>query len=145
MDEAASNTKGSCLCGNVNYKIRGPLRDVINCHCWKCRKHHGHISAHTSCLKEDLFISNEDKLTWYESVKDESKGVLRGFCSNCGSSLFWKPEESQFIYISAGTLDSPSGVVTGGHIWLSQKGDYYEINDGLPAYEHEDDGDISDF
>ena len=142
---ADSNKEGSCLCGNVSYEVSGPLREVINCHCWKCRKHHGHVSAHTSCLREELIIHNEEKMTWYESIEDESKGVLRGFCSNCGSSLFWKPEEGRFIYISAGTLDSPSGVGTGGNIWLSQKGDYYDINDGLPCFQDDDEGAISEF
>jgi len=33
-----------------------------------------------------------------------------------------------------GSLDEPTNVKIMGHVWVSQKGDYYEINDDLPRY-----------
>jgi hypothetical protein len=39
------------------------------------------------------------------------------------------------VSISAGTLDQPTGVKAVGHVWLSQAGDYYEIDDDLPKAE----------
>ncbi len=33
---------GRCLCGAVAYEVRGPLRDVLICHCEECRRWHGH-------------------------------------------------------------------------------------------------------
>ena len=33
--------RGSCLCGNVPYEIRGPLGRSTHCHCSRCRKVHG--------------------------------------------------------------------------------------------------------
>ena len=59
----------------------------------------------------------------------------RGFCRVCGSSLFWDPRGQDFVYISAGTLDPPTGLRAAGHVWLSQAGDYYEITDDLPRAE----------
>lgn len=32
---------GSCLCGAVTYQIDGPIGDIIQCHCQKCRKANG--------------------------------------------------------------------------------------------------------
>ena len=29
---------GACGCGKVQYKIAGPVRVVVNCHCHSCRK-----------------------------------------------------------------------------------------------------------
>jgi hypothetical protein len=72
-------------------------------------------------------------------VKDETPGIYRGFCKECGSSLFWDPKTtSDEIWISAGTLNLPTGLKTVGHVWLSQAGDYYEITDDLPKFDESD-------
>ena len=39
---------GRCLCGAVAYEVRGPLRDVLICHCEECRRWHGHMAACTA-------------------------------------------------------------------------------------------------
>ena len=94
--------KGGCLCGEVAYEIRGPLRDVINCHCSKCRRFHGHVAAYTSVKREDFILKKEGCLRWYRSVKDETPDVYRGFCKECGSSLFWDPRGQENVAVAAG-------------------------------------------
>jgi len=131
---------GGCLCGAVKYEIHGPLYNVINCHCSKCRRIHGHVSAHASTKREDLKLVEERGLKWYRSVKDETPDVYRGFCKECGGSLFWDARGDVYIYISAGTLDQPTGLKTIGHIWLNQAGDYYELTDDLEKYELDSNG-----
>jgi hypothetical protein len=127
---------GGCLCGAVRYEVHGELRDILYCHCEKCRRTHGHVSAYASTRREDLVLVEETGLTWFRSVADETPNVHRGFCRVCGSSLFWDPRGQDFVYVSAGTLDPPTGIKPAGHIWLSQAGDYYEIpDDGLPKAE----------
>jgi hypothetical protein len=127
---------GGCLCGAVRYETRGPLRNIINCHCSKCRKFHGHVGAYTSVLREHLVLTRADGLKWYRSVTDETPNVHRGFCQECGSSLFWDPRGSgKNVAVAAGSLDEPTGLKTLGHVWVSQKTDYYDITDGLPEFD----------
>ena len=95
---------GGCLCGEVRFEIQGELLDVINCHCSKCRRFHGHIGAYSSTKRENLKISREATLKWYRSTQDETPDVHRGFCLECGSSLFWDPQGQQNIAIAAGAL-----------------------------------------
>ena len=133
-------TAGGCLCGAVRYEVHGKLYNVIQCHCSKCRRHHGHVSAHASSRREDLLLVEDGGLKWYRSVKDETPDVYRGFCKECGGSLFWDPRGDDHIYISAGTLDQPTGLKTIGHIWLSQSGDYYELTDDLEKHELDSSG-----
>ncbi len=135
---------GGCLCGEVRYEVRGPLRNVINCHCSKCRRTHGHFAAYASVQRENLVLTNQDKLKWYRSLTDETSNVHRGFCKECGSSLFWDPkDDGDNIAISASSLDSTTGLKTIGHVWVSQAGDYYEITDDLPRFEKSHEGHLT--
>lgn len=122
---------GGCLCGKVRFEIKNPLMDVICCHCSKCRRFHGHIGAYTATERENLVLVRSDTLKWFRSTTDETPDVYRGFCSHCGSSLFWDPRGKPRISIAAGALDSPTGLQTTGHVWVSQIGDYYDITDGF--------------
>ena len=133
-------TAGGCLCGAVKYEVHGTLYNVINCHCSKCRRIHGHFSAYTSSKRADLKLVEHRGLKWYRSVKDETPDVYRGFCKECGSSLFWDARGEDYIYISAGTLDQPTGLKTIGHIWLNQAGDYYELTNDLEKHEMDSNG-----
>jgi hypothetical protein len=52
----------------------------------------------------------------------------RGFCKVCGGNLFWRPEGEARTSIAAGTLDLPTHVSLAEHIFVADKGDYYEID-----------------
>ncbi len=122
---------GSCLCGAVSYRVTGALRPVIACHCTQCRKTSGHHVAATSAPRDAMEITGA--VTWYAS----SDSARRGFCPTCGSNLFWDGAGSH-LSIFAGTLDAPTGLRLTAHIFCADKGDYYEIADGLPQAESED-------
>lgn len=117
---------GSCLCGAVKYEVHGPLRNVIACHCAQCRKQTGTYMSATAAADSDLKIVESRGLKWYRS-SDKAK---RGFCSECGSVLFWKGEGRDYTAITAGSLDGPSGLRLEGHIFCDDAGDYYEIAGG---------------
>lgn len=46
--------------------------------------------------------------------------------------MFWDPPHRLSIAIAMGAFDAPTGAVLGHHIFVADKGDYYEIADGLP-------------
>lgn len=124
---------GSCLCGAVRYRVTGPMRPVVACHCTQCRKTSGHHVAATSAAREAVEVSGE--VAWYRS----SEVARRGFCPVCGSNLFWDGPGVN-LSIMAGTLDGATGLTLVGHIYCADKGDYYEIADGLPQAEAGDAG-----
>ena len=128
MSEDAKHT-GSCLCGGVRLELTGPLGAPDACHCASCRKQSGHFWASTDVPSLALaIVSGAELVTWYAS----SDEVRRGFCSVCGSTLFWDPIHHDFIAVAMGALDAPTGTHLAKHIFVSQKGDYYGIADGLP-------------
>ena len=121
---------GGCLCGGVRYKVDGPLSDVGACHCSRCRRMTGHYFVATSCARSALTFETDETLAWYDS----SPQARDGFCSRCGSTLFWQGNDRDDIDILAGSLDAPTGLTMTDHIFVADKGDYYEIADGLPQY-----------
>lgn len=118
--------QGGCLCGAVRYRVAGPLRRVVACHCSQCRRSSGHFVAATAAAWADVAV--EGPVAWYES----SPGVRRGFCPTCGANLFWAGPNRARVSILAGSLDLPTGLALAGHIFAAAKGDYYAIADGLP-------------
>ncbi|MCW8328734.1 GFA family protein [Photobacterium sp. SDRW27] len=127
--------KGSCLCGAVKFEFTGDLETSDACHCNQCRKWTGHFLASAEVPRDSLSIDGVEKVSWYHS----SEKVRRGFCAKCGSSLFFDPLDTykhHWIGIALGAFDAPTGINLGQHIFIAEKGDYYEINDGLPQNEY---------
>jgi hypothetical protein len=112
----------------VRFTVSGKLGQPNACHCRECRKHSGHFEASVDVARGDLTVSGEDALTWYQS----SEKVRRGFCGTCGSSLFWDPVFRDWTAVAMGAFDTPTQTKLALHIFVSEKGDYYEITDGLP-------------
>ena len=140
---AGTNTEGTtggCLCGAVRYQVSGPLRDVVNCHCSMCQKLHGVFGAYSKAKKNNIAIIENRGLTWYRT----SEIAQRGFCRECGSSLFWQPDEQDATGILAGSLDQPTSLNTMGHIFVGEKADFYEICDPFPQFEKSSDGAMKD-
>jgi hypothetical protein len=122
---------GSCLCGAVSFEVEGALRAPDACHCTNCRKQSGHYWVSTDVPHAALKISGEENVRWYQS----SETVRRGFCGTCGSVLFWDRDGAERIGVGMGAFDAPTGTRMDKHIFVAEKGDYYDITDGLDQIE----------
>lgn len=123
---------GHCLCGAVSYEVRGPLRDILLCHCEECRHWLGTVGAFTATREDDLTFVEDRGLGWIDSPNSD-RHARRGFCAECGSSLFWRPADGERIHIAAGTLDLPAGLRIAGH-WYTRQADEWDAptNSDLP-------------
>jgi hypothetical protein len=123
--------QGSCLCGAVRFAVEGELTAPSACHCTICRKTSGHYYAGLGAPRARVTIEGGDNVTWYRS----SEKVRRGFCRICGSQLFFDPIHRDWIGLAMGAFDGPTGTRLSMHIFTADKGDYYDIADGLPQKE----------
>ena len=121
-------TTGACLCGAVRYRVAGKARPITVCHCGQCRRAHGYLGAYAAAAAEDLSIVEDGALAWYRS----SAIAERGFCKNCGSSLFWKPAHGRHVSFSAGSIDQPSGLAIEAHIFTDDLADYETTGSSPP-------------
>ena len=134
VERSVERLSGQCLCGAVAFTVeRRDLKDVAVCHCSQCRRWSGHAWASVSAPLDGLdIIRGEDALKWHRA----SDFARRGFCAECGSALFWHPDgledHKHRIDVAMGALDAPTGLRLGKHIFVADKGDYYDIADGLP-------------
>ena len=83
-----SVASGACLCKSVEFRAELPSKWVAHCHCTMCQRAHGAAFV-TWVGMEEPRVRIEDRdglLRWYKS----SPEAERGFCSRCGSTLFFR-------------------------------------------------------
>ncbi|HEX9858030.1 MAG TPA: GFA family protein [Paracoccaceae bacterium] len=127
--KAPARLTASCLCGGVAFSLPGPAGPVTACHCTQCRKLSGHYSASFDSDEAGLHWRRRETLAEYVTPG----GGQRGFCSGCGSSLYFRAADGAFS-VEAGVVDAPTGGWLARHIFVADKGDYYTLADGLPQH-----------
>ena len=122
--------KGSCLCKQVVYEIRGDILGINLCHCSQCRKASGTAFATNAGIDKRALriLTGLDDLAAYES----SVGKKRYFCRVCGSPIYSERNGDDRVYIRLGTLDEDPDARPNVHIHVASKAPWYEINDHLP-------------
>ena len=117
---------GSCSCGAITFTVDGQARGASCCHCSQCRKQSGHVWASAFAPVAQVSITGTPR--WYRA----SDTAQRGFCGTCGAFLFWKHDAEDTLSFALGALDGPTGLRLEKHIFVADKGDYYDIADGVP-------------
>ena len=126
-----SRRKGSCLCGAVRFEFE-PTGPVLHCHCENCRHVTGNFIAAIRCVTADMTLEDPgDALRWFEL--DYAK---YGFCSSCGSTLFFvaaaTPETTS---VATGSLDDASGLELGA-IWFADEAQEHNVlASGVPHHD----------
>jgi len=121
---------GRCACGAVSYEAQGPFRTVSFCHCETCRRQSSNYVSATAVASENLTVTGADNLGEWQATPH----AVRRFCKTCASLLFWQGTGTDSVSIMTGSMDLPTGMEAGCHIYVAEKGDYYEICDGLPQF-----------
>ncbi len=125
---------GGCACGGVRYHIEAEPRSVANCHCEPCRRITGHFMAATAARVADVVFEAEETLCWYDSTPT----VQYGFCCTCGSTLFWRASDKpDHLSITAGTLDTPTGLTTTLALFGAEASDYHRLDPNVETVDHD--------
>lgn len=123
---------GQCECGGVAFAIDlDELRAPSACHCSQCRRMSGHVWAGSTVMNQEFSLTRDETLKWYRS----SDHAERGFCTGCGASLFYRPIDSDHVSVAMGAINAPTGTRLKRHIFVADKGDYYDITCTAPQVE----------
>ena len=124
---------GSCQCGALRFDAQLPSKWVAHCHCTMCRRAHGAAFV-TWVGMDETHAKIEDSagtLRWYAS----SPGAERGFCSRCGSMLFFRGQRwPGELHIVRANFDEPVDRVPQVHVHYDTHVDWVALDlaDGLP-------------
>ena len=131
--------EGSCLCGLIKYVIEGEIGNGYYCHCNRCRKASGSAFASNAVISPGDFkiISGEELLKTYFN---EDTGLMRKFCSNCGSPIISYRPKTDVMAVRLGTIDSPSPKGPVAHIFVGSKAEWVSIADNLPCFNERPEG-----
>ena len=124
---------GSCLCGEVTFSITAEIKDIVCCHCSRCRKAQGSAFATNGNVdaRNFKFLSGENNLSHYKSSKTQTKL----FCKTCGSPILSKNASNpDTVRIRLGTIETDISERPQAHVFVDSKANWEEISDNIPQY-----------
>ena len=111
---------GRCLCGATRFTARSAGGSVGACHCQMCRKWGGGPLLAVDC-GTDVSFEGEENI----SVFNSSEWAERGFCSKCGTHLFYRLKDSQQYFIPVGLFDDDRPFTFDHQVYIDKKPSYY--------------------
>jgi len=124
----SSSEQGRCLCGAVRFSVPRPPHEIGMCHCGMCRRWAGGGPL-VGGVVDAVTVTAGEALQWYAS----SGWGERGFCGECGSSLFWRQKGAAGGWlVCAAALPDNGAARLGQHIFIDDKPAYYDMADAAP-------------
>ena len=112
---------GRCMCGAVRISATIGEPHVAVCHCDMCRRWSAGPFMEVDC--QHVSFEGEEDIGRIRS----SDWAERGFCSKCGSNLFYHIIDSADYQISAGLFDDQSVLRMSLQVFTDRKPPFYEF------------------
>jgi hypothetical protein len=115
----------------LGFEITLPSKWIAHCHCTMCRRAAGAAFVTWVGVADWNFriMRGADHLVWYRSSVD----ARRGFCNQCGSSVFFKsqrwPGETHVAYAN---FTQPLDKAPQAHAYWETHVDWVKLADVLP-------------
>jgi hypothetical protein len=126
------DTQGQCLCGDLRFEADFPSQWVAHCHCTLCQRAHGApVVTWVGFRTEAVTIDDpQARLRWYTSTP----GAERGFCSRCGSTLFFRSERwPGELHLVRSNFTGPVDREPQVHVFVDTQAPWLPLpEDGLP-------------
>lgn len=120
---------GGCLCGACGYTTNAEPINVRACHCRLCQKATGAPFYARVMVPLDA-VTITGPVGWHHS----SAELRRGFCTQCGTTLFSERAATNSIGLTMGSLDEPGRFAPSAHIWVSARQPWVPLPDDVPCY-----------
>ncbi len=108
-----------------------PSKWVAHCHCTMCQRSHGAAFVTWVGVEESQVTIQDDEnvLAWHSFTPE----AQRGFCSRCGSSLFFRSEKwPGELHIARANITGPLDREPQAHAFFDTHVPWFEVKDDLP-------------
>lgn len=122
--------RGACLCGDVQFEYQSPSLWCAHCHCTLCQRAHGApVVTWVGVAQQQFVLTTDEALRWYRSSVDSE----RGFCSRCGSTLFFRSERwPGEIHIVRTNMNDDIDAMPSVHVHCESQPHWFTFDDSLP-------------
>lgn len=128
-----SERSGRCLCGAVQYRLRGEPLAVRICWCRDCQHLASNGTVNALVSSADLEISGT--LSEHLGTAASGNQMRRRFCPTCGTQMFnGSSARPQVTVLRVGTLDDPSSVKPSANIWTGSAPAWACLDPQLEAF-----------
>lgn len=117
--------QGKCLCGAVTISGQMEKREIQACHCVQCQTWTGGSPYYVVRIA-DAVVEGEDHIGHFRA----SAHGERGFCTTCGTTLFWRMQGDEITSIAAGMLSHEAGLRVTQEIFTDRRADWQPPFDG---------------
>ena len=122
---------GRCLCEAIQFEVEGEGTSRSWCHCSLCRRAHGATPVAWVTFPRAGLRLLAGAPRWFRS----SAHARRGFCGDCGASLFFEDDrEPDGVDVATAILDDPERFAPERHIWVGSGVAWARPCDRLPAH-----------
>ena len=115
-----SDSKTNCLCGAVNIVVKDVDPKFTVCHCQSCRTWGGAPFFAVKC-GTNVKIEGDDNVKMYAS----SSWASRGFCTECGTHLFYKFKATSEYNMPVGLFPNLNGLEMDMQYFSDMRPSYY--------------------
>lgn len=120
---------GRCLCGQVQFSWQGPSLWCAHCHCTRCQRAHGAAFVTWVGVEQSHFYLDRGEPKWHQS----GAGSKRGFCANCGSSMFFQSDRwPGEMHIARALVEEPIDLTPQIHAFADTAVDWTQADPHLP-------------
>ena len=124
---------GNCLCGAVRFTAQLPSKWVVHCHCTRCQRAHGAafvtwVGFETTQVQID---NAQHALRWFNHPTMGNS--QRGFCSHCGSPMFFRSERYEGeLHIARALFTTELDRIPESHVYYGSRVDWVNVDSHLP-------------
>lgn len=135
MSEQAESFTGGCRCGKVTYTCDSAPMFAAHCHCRDCQyASGGGFSTIVGVATAKLTLNGD--LAGFTVTAESGNQLTRKFCPTCGTPMLTQLHSNeQMTVLKAGTMDDPSLIKPGMHIWTSSGQPWTEELGVLPKFD----------
>jgi hypothetical protein len=136
MPTIATPFSGGCACGAIRYESTAEPMVMLHCHCRDCQRSSGGPFSSFVVVPAAAFCVVKGEPRFHASPSEAGGHTHRGFCPECGSPVWGKPDAApEIVAIRVASLDDPSGFAPQMDVWTCDAQTWDVMNPALAKFE----------